>query len=110
MPISKDRLEDLRHLEHFVKELKVSGSVSNLWYHSLRAAYPFEFIYLAKKYNKSDSGQKRLVQEAINLLNKNYARLKHYLTDPPETEEEKKEFDKVVNTLEGLLLKQNSAN
>ena len=69
MPIGKkSKQEDLERLERFVKEDRVSRFVSNLWYDSLRTAYQFEFICLARKYNKSSPGQKRLIQETMSFV------------------------------------------
>ena len=68
MPIRKKQARGFRTLERFVKEDRVSGFVSKLWYDSLRTAYPFEFICLARKYNKSSPGRKRLIQETMSFV------------------------------------------
>lgn len=55
MVIGENREKDLAQLETFVKREKLAGHIVHLFYHHLRAVYPLEFIYLARKHNKSNA-------------------------------------------------------
>lgn len=108
--------ENLEILKRLVTNPRIGGFGSHLWYRSLRCAYPFQFIQLMKKYRnlKKDPEAVRyddvLISEAIVRVNNAYAVLKKYLLHPPETEEEKKDFEERVDYLEDILLKQNKEN
>jgi Holliday junction resolvase-like predicted endonuclease len=88
----------------------VHGYVSNLWYGALRSRYPYDFILYAKKYNKTSEGYKDLLAIAAERVNKLYAAMNSYLIDPPNTEEQKVEFDRIIVVFEKLLHKQNAEN
>lgn len=115
--IGKEKKQrDLETLKKFVTAKEIHGFTSNLWYRALRTWYPFHYIQFMKNYsykNKSpeaiDFHEKR-IRNAIDRVNYSYTVLKKYLLHPPETEEEKVDFDKRVDYLEYLLLKQNKEN
>jgi len=108
--IGKNRGEDLNQLENLVKREKLAGYIVHHFYYHLRSMYPLEFIYLARKHNKSSAGHLSYIQEAKLQINKAYGLMNKYLIIPPETQEQIKEFEYVVRKLQQLLIKQNKEN
>ena len=64
MVIGENREKDLAQLEYFVKREELAGHIVHLFYHHLRSVYPLEFIYLARKHNKSNAGHQYYIQQA----------------------------------------------
>ena len=110
MTIGKNKEEELIQLENLVKREKLAGHIIHHFYYHLRNRYPLEFIYLARKYNKSSPGHQHYIQEAKEQINKLYGLMNHYLLIPPKTDEQIKEFGQVVDKLESLLIKQSKEN
>ena len=115
--IGKDRKkQNLETLKSYISNSQIGGYTSHQWYRALRSGYPFQFLQLMKMYRntKKDPASVRyddiLISEAIARVNSAYIVLKKYLLHPPETEEEKKDFEKWVDYLEDILLKQNKEN
>ncbi len=100
----------MKKLESFVNAPKLFGYVTHLWYAHLRARYPYQFIKLSQQRENLVLGHKYWVEECIKSVNRMYDLLNDFLINPPETEERTKHFDFIVNTLEEVLLKQNSLN
>ena len=48
------KIKDLEKLKLFCNQPKVHGFFSNLWFHSLRSKYPYEFLeYTSQNLNHS---------------------------------------------------------
>ena len=95
--------ENLETLKRLVTDPRIGGFASHLWYRALRSGYPFQFIQLMKNYsykNKSPEAiefHEKRIRNAIDRVNYSYTVLKKYLLHPPETEEEKVDFEKRVD-------------
>jgi len=46
--------EDLMNLKGFSSRPKVHGSICNLWFHSLRNRYPWEYLLFSQDNNNQD--------------------------------------------------------
>ena len=110
MVIGENREKDLIQLESLVQREKLAGYIVNHFYYHLRTLYPLEFIYLARKYNKSSVGHQHFIQQAKEKINRAYSTMNNYLIVPPETNEQIKEFEYAIRKLHQLLIKQNKEN
>ena len=114
--IGKDKQEDLDHLRRFILEPILFGYFTHLWYGGLRTTYPFQFIQLMEEHRNFKKEPKEIksddhrIKEAIQLVNRLYFDFKKYIIHPPENEGQRKDFDRIINKLEDLLLKQNKEN
>ena len=108
--------QELDRLERFVLESNISDYVSHKWYSSLRTKYPFEYIQLLKKHKNSKNDPTALeveeerISAAINWIWQVYVDLNKYIIEPPDEDEQKKEFVMLITRLEALLLNQNKKN
>jgi hypothetical protein len=110
MIIGEDKDKDLHQLEKFVKHPDLHGYITHMWYGALRSRYPYDFILYAKKHNRTSEGYQRLLDIAAERVNELYAAINSYLIDPPKTEEQKVEFERIIAVFEKLLRKQNAEN
>jgi len=68
MPIRKKQARGFRWSLTFCERRPCVWICIKFMYDSLRTVYPFEFICLARKYNKSSPGRKRLIQETMSFV------------------------------------------
>jgi hypothetical protein len=115
--IGKDkRQQELQRLEKFILEPKISGYITHLWFSSLRNKYPLQYLQLLQKHHQSINDQDELkknddsIHAAIYWINGMKASLNKFILMPPVDDDQKREFDMLINRLEELLLKQNKEN
>jgi hypothetical protein len=77
---------------------------------SIKKPLPLDFILYAKKYNKTSEGYQRLLGIAAERVNELYGAMNGYLIDPPQTQDQEVEFDRLIVVFEKLLHKQNGEN
>ena len=110
MFLGKNKHEDLKKLEEFVKAPRIYGYVSHHWYGHLRQIYPVEFIDLARSNKELRLKNKYYLQETCARVNKIYGKMISYLIIPPKSDIEKHEFEFTLKKLELLLLRQIQQN
>ena len=62
--------EDLRNLKGMSIQPKVHGFVCNLWFHSLRNRYPFEYLLFSQDNNNQDYYKNQIKAKIVGLFNK----------------------------------------
>jgi hypothetical protein len=108
--------KDLEQLKRFILQPPVQDHISYLWYYSLRARYPFQYLQLMKQFRNRQKGNmaiksdKENISEAIQWINHLYGDLSRFFLNPPENEEQERSFMKKVSFLEELLIKQSKEN
>jgi hypothetical protein len=116
MMFYKSKEEDLQRLEKFVKYPYIYGTWVCQVFLILSQKYPLQFVWYMRQHRtiKDDPSAGDVVDrsypQALQEVNRLYARLQDYLLQPPQTPEQQEEFRAIVNTLEDLLLKQNQEN
>ncbi len=110
MAIGENKYEDLQVLEKYVKHPHITEFTTHTRFDALRNRYPYEFILYVKKYRKSSESYQILLDIAIKRVNKLYQAMVCHIINPPETEEQKDEFDEILHVLKKLLHRQNVEN
>ncbi len=110
MTIGENKYEDLQVLENYVKHPHITEYTTQMRFNALRNRYPYEFILYVKQHRKSSDSYKVLLDIAIKRVNKLYQAMTCYIINPPETEEQKDEFDEILHVLKKLLHRQNVEN
>ena len=62
--------EDLMNLKGFSSRLKVHGSICNLWFHSLRNRYPWEYLLFSQDNNNQDYYRNQIKAKIERSFNK----------------------------------------
>ena len=62
--------EDLRNLKGMSIQPKVHGFISNLWFHSLRNRYPFEYLLFSQDKNNQEYFKNIVKAKIIRSFNK----------------------------------------
>ena len=62
--------EDLRNLKGMSIQPKVQGFIGNLWFHSLRSRYPFEYLLFSQDNNNQDYYKNQIKAKIVGLFNK----------------------------------------
>jgi len=62
--------EDLMNLKGFSSRPKVHGSICNLWFHSLRNRYPFEYLLFSQDNNNQDYYRNQIKAKIVGSFNK----------------------------------------
>jgi S-methylmethionine-dependent homocysteine/selenocysteine methylase len=62
--------EDLRNLKGMSIQPKVQGFIGNLWFHSLRNRYPFEYLLFSQDNNNQDYYKNQIKAKIVGLFNK----------------------------------------
>ena len=62
--------EDLMNLKGFSSRPKVHGSICNLWFHSLRNRYPWEYLLFSQDNNNQDYYKNQIKAKIVGLFNK----------------------------------------
>jgi hypothetical protein len=109
------RKKHLEQLQQFIYQEEVHGWVANMWYHTLRTQYPYEFIVMArifcKKFpDRKDKFSEWYIEEAIKIANRHYTRVHETLITGNDQLLETDEFKWSANTLQNLLKKQSREN
>lgn len=114
--IGNTKEEHLESLEWFVKQPVIFGVVACQYFLILRRKYPYEFIHLMRQYRANKESHLKVdladlaLRYAICEVNNMYAKLNDFLIHAPTSEEQKKEFNKLVEKLQALLQKQKHDN
>ena len=62
--------EDLMNLKGFSSRPKVHGSICNLWFHSLRNRYPWEYLLFSQDNNNQDYYRNQIKAKIERSFNK----------------------------------------
>ena len=62
--------EDLRNLKGMSIQPKVHGFISNLWFHSLRNRYPFEYLLFSQDNENQDYYRNQIKAKIVGSFNK----------------------------------------
>jgi len=62
--------EDLMNLKGFSSRPKVHGSICNLWFHSLRNRYPWEYLLFSQDNNNQDYYRNQIKAKIERSINK----------------------------------------
>jgi hypothetical protein len=109
------KLKDLEQLKKFVVG-PVVGYSSHLWYGTLRAKYPMQFLQLMGEHRnwcKSAPGLQfddTLISEAIERINEAQTDLHAYILNPPQNEAQQLDLRRIIYILEEALLRQVKEN
>ena len=62
--------EDLMNLKGFSSRPKVHGFLGNLWFHSLRNRYPWEYLLFSQDNNNQDYYKNQIKAKSVGSFNK----------------------------------------
>jgi hypothetical protein len=72
--------EDLRNIKGMSIQLKVHGFISNLWFHSLRNRYPWEYLLISQDNKNQDYHRNQIKAKIVGSLKYIKLLLKFLLT------------------------------
>ena len=90
--------EDLMNLKGFSSRPKVHGSICNLWFHSLRNRYPWEYLLFSQDNNNQDYYKNQIKAKSVGSFNKKIA----LLVNKPLTQETVDELNSMLIKLQDL--------
>ena len=90
--------EDLMNLKGFSSRPKVHGSICNLWFHSLRHRYPWEYLLFSQDNNNQDYYKNQIKAKIVGSFNKKIA----LLVNQPLTQGDVDELNSILKELKNL--------
>jgi hypothetical protein len=107
--------QELNALEALIVSRNVIEHAERDRLKELAFKYPYQTFQLIKKHDVLDAqpGGSPIVQAYIVGFSLTYAyqcKLKHYLVKPPQVEQEKKEFETIIEKLEEFIQRQSKEN
>ena len=90
--------EDLMNLKGFSSRPKVHGSICNLWFHSLRNRYPWEYLLFSQDNNNQDYYKNQIKAKIVGSFNKKIA----LLVNKPLTQGDVDELNSILKELKNL--------
>jgi|GEM_PF-4741787 len=112
----KTKEQELRQLEEFISCPRIFGTWVCQTLIFLSNGYPLQFIHFYKQYRniKTEGSQRDIVDRryegVICELNTMYGKLQAYILNAPVGEHQEHEYEKIVEKLEPLLLRQMKKN